>query len=276
MGNPLDADLGRRQPAVTIAQPDEEVGARPLEPNGVEPALVELRSASAKPVEMLVPSGHRVGLVEAGRGRHCLPEALDVWLPEDGVRPARVRVADDRPLDQPPVLRVQELLGREPRACPLGTPLVGVGEKLGLRFAGDRDRRAAGVDQVVDERERPGRAPVERVLGCVLDTRAAHVHVAELGLHVACAALVGELSDRANKRQMLRLGVDAQELTRLEVDRHLHRQARVPFEPLVRSHAVEPYSVCRVNAPRRSARTGVVASSRCSSRRSPAWARPSL
>ena len=43
MGNPLDADLGRRQPAVTIAQPDEEVGARSLEPNGVEPALVELR-----------------------------------------------------------------------------------------------------------------------------------------------------------------------------------------------------------------------------------------
>ena len=35
---------------------------------------------------------------------------------------------------------------------------------------------------------------------------------------------------------MLGLGVDTQELTRLKIDSHLHRQSGVPFEPLVRSH----------------------------------------
>ena len=252
---------------MALAQSDEEICAWACEANRVELSFVELRGARAKPFEVLPPRGDGIGLVEAGRRHHRLPEALDIGLAEDRGRPALVREPDDRPLDQPAVLRVQEFLGRELCARPLGTSLVGVRQELGLRFTGDGDRRAVRVDQVVDERERPGRAPVERVLGCVLDARAADVHVAELGLDIACAALVGELADRANEGQVLRLGVDAQELAGLKIDSHLHRQSRVPFEPLVRSHALEPYSVCRANAPRRTARTSVVASSRCSSRR---------
>ena len=270
VGDPLDADLGRRQPVMAIAQPDDELGARPCEANRVESTLVELRRTVAKPVEMLVPRRNRIGLVEPGGGRDRLPQTLDIWLAEDRGRPARVRVADDRPLDQPPVIRVQELLGRKPRARPLGAPLVGVCEELGLRFSGDRDRRAAGLDQVVDECERARRASSR----ASPRARAGPVRAAR-----ACRGTGPRRSARRARRRGRPIartsgrcsgsGVDAQELTRLKIDSHLYREARVPFEPLVRNSRVEPYSVCRVNALRRAARTSVVASSRCSSRRSP-------
>ena len=40
-------------------------------------------------------------------------------------------------------------------ACPLRAALIEVCEELRLRVAGDRDGRAARLDEVVDERERP-------------------------------------------------------------------------------------------------------------------------
>ena len=120
--------------------------------------------------------------------------------------------------------------------CPLVAALVEIGEELGLGLARDRDRRAAGLDHVIEERERPGRAPVERVLGCVLDPRALQMSVAVVGLDVARAALVGDTPDRADQRQVLRLGRDPEELTGLEVDCDFDRKPCVPVEPLVRRH----------------------------------------
>ena len=263
----VDRLLGAGQPAVRRVEPDAQVGARAGEADRAEAPLVEERGALAEALDVLLPREHGVGLVEPGRGDDGVPEPLDVRLAEDGVRPAFVRVADDRPLDQPSVLGVEQLLRGQARARPLGAALVEVGEELGLGLAGDRDRRAAGLDHVVEERERPRRRPVERVLRRVLDARALQMRVAVVGLDVARAALVGDTRDRADERQVLRLGRDPEELTGLEIDRHFDREPCIPVEPLVRCHIGKPYSL----SPFRGSgagrpRTTVVASSRCSSR----------
>jgi hypothetical protein len=140
-----------------VAETDRQVRSGADKPQRVEAPLIEGRGALAQPVDVGPPRGDRVGLVEPRRGDDGVPQALHVGLPEDRASPAVVRVADDRPLDEPPVLGVEQLLGGE--ACPraLRPTLVEIGEELGLRLARDRDRGAARVDHVVEECERPGR-----------------------------------------------------------------------------------------------------------------------
>ena len=75
----------------------------------------------------------------------------------------------------------------------------------------------------------------------MLDPGAPQVHVAIVRLDVARAALVGDVRDRADEREMLRLGRDPEELTGLEVDRHLDREAGIPVEALVWCHQGKPY-----------------------------------
>ena len=208
MGDAVDRLLGAGQPVVRRVQPDTEVGARAGEPDRAELPLVEERGSLAEAPDVLLPGEHRVGLVEPGRGDDGVPEPLDVRLAEDGLRPAFVRIADDRPLDQASVLGVEELLRGQARAGPLVAALVEIGEELGLGLARDRDRRATGLDHVIQERERPRRRPVERVLRGVLDAGALQMSVAVVGLDVPRAALVGDMRDRADERQVLRLGRD--------------------------------------------------------------------
>ena len=192
------APVSQRWPS---READAQVGPRADEPERGERALVEGRGALPEPRDVLAPRRDRVGLVEARRGGDRVPEPLDVGLAEHGACPALVRVADDRPLDEAPVLGVEELLDREPRPCALRAALVEVGEQLGLGVAGDRDRRAARLDHVVDERDRPRRAPVERVVGSVLDARALQVLVAVEHLDVARAALVRDPADGPDEGQ---------------------------------------------------------------------------
>ena len=90
---------------------------------------------------------------------------------------------------------------------------------------------------------RPRRAPLERVVGSVLDARALQVRVAIVRLDVPGAPLVGDTPDRPDKGQMLRIGRDPEELPGLEVDGDLDRKACIPVEPLVRRHKPRPYSL---------------------------------
>ena len=55
--------------------------------------------------------GDRVVLVQAGRDGDRVPQPLDVGLAEDRRRPARVRVADDRPRDPTVSHRLQSPFG---------------------------------------------------------------------------------------------------------------------------------------------------------------------
>ena len=225
MRDAVDRLLGAGQPAVPLGKADAQIGARADKPDRAEAPLVERGRALLEALDVLAPGGDGIRLVES-RGRdHRVPEPLDVGLAEDGASPPFVGVAEDRPLDQPAVLGVEELLDGEPRSRPLGAALVEVGEQLGLGLAGDDDRRATGLDQVVDERHRPGRAPVEGVVGRVLDHRPPQVRVAVDDLDVAGAALVRDAADGADQREMLRIGRDPQELPRLEVDGDLDRKA---------------------------------------------------
>jgi hypothetical protein len=75
----------------------------------------------------------------------------------------------------------------------------------------------------------------------MFDTCSAKVHVAVVRFDVPCAALIGDTADRADERQVLRFGRDAEELTGLEIDRHLDREAGVPVEALVWCHQCKPY-----------------------------------
>src|SRR6188474_16706 len=86
-------------PARLLVQPDSQIGARPTEADRVEAALVQQPAAFVEAVDVLVPRGDRVRLVEADRVLDVLPELFDVWLAVDRLRPAFVRIADDRPAD---------------------------------------------------------------------------------------------------------------------------------------------------------------------------------
>ena len=226
-----------------LGQAHHQVGAGPPEADRAEAALVERARARAEACDVLLPGRHRVGLVEARRRDDRLPEPLDVGLAEDRPSPPFVRVADDRPLDESAVLRVEELLDGQPRPRPLGAALIEVGEQLRLCLPRDRDRRSAGLHHVVDQCHGPGRAPIERALGRVLDPRALQVSIAVVDLDEARAALVGDPADRADQRQVLRVGRDPEELPGLEVDCDLDRKACVPVEPLRRRHKPKPYSL---------------------------------
>ena len=155
----VDGALGGGQPAVRVDQADAEVGARAGEVDRVRsvarraaPPAARSRSMCSRQAATGSGSSRRVAVITASQRRSTSGS------PKTAVGPALVRVADDRPLDQPAVLRVEQLLGAEPRARALGAALVEVGEELGLGLAGDRDRRAARVDHVVEQRERPRRA----------------------------------------------------------------------------------------------------------------------
>ncbi len=202
-------------------------------------------------------------------GGDCVPQALDVRLAEHGACPPLVRVAEDRPLDQPPVLRVEELLDCRSRPRPLRAALVEVGEQLGVGVPRDRDGRPARLDHVVDEGDRPRRAPVERVVRSVLDPRALQVVVSVEHLDVPGPALVGNAADRADQREVLRIGRDPKELPGLEVDSDLDGQACVPVEPLRRAHQMQTLFTIEESVDRRIAGIdSVVASARCRSQRS--------
>ena len=128
-------------------------------------------------------------------------------------------------------------------AGPLRAALIEVCEELRLRVARDRDGRAARLDEVVDERERPRGRPLERVVGRVLDAGALEVVVAIEDLDVPCAAFVCHPPDGPDQWQVLRVCRYPQELPGLEVDGDLDRKACIPVEPLVRRHRRKPYSL---------------------------------
>ena len=71
-------------------------------------------------------------------------------------------------------------------------------------------------------------------------------------LDVPRATLVGDLRDCPDKRQVLGVGRDAEQLPGLEVDPYLDGEACVAGEALVRSHATQPttarYSFIRNSA----------------------------
>ena len=76
----------------------------------------------------------------------------------------------------------------------------------------------------------------------MLDARAFQVVVAVDDLDETGSALVRHAADRADRREMLRIGRDPEKLPRLEVDTDLDRKARIPVEPLVRRHQPKLYS----------------------------------
>src|SRR5438094_284862 len=92
-------------------EPDGQVGTRTGEPQRVEAALGEELRSTAQDIDVLLPGGERVRLVEpAGEGDR-LPEPIDVGLTEHLLGPAFRRRADGEPGAG---LLVDQLHGRPP------------------------------------------------------------------------------------------------------------------------------------------------------------------
>ena len=106
--------------------------------------------------DVVAPRGDGIGLVEAHRLADRVPEALDVRLPEDRLRPALVRVGDDRPVAEA-VGQRERRLGDLAHACLADALAVEVGVELRLRVAGDRTQRASGLAEVAQPLHEPGR-----------------------------------------------------------------------------------------------------------------------
>ena len=121
-----------------------------MEADRVEVVLVQRPAALAETLDVLVPGCDRVGLVEPNRALDVLPETLDVGLAEDRLRPALVRVADDRPVDPAPHDVAEVRFGELDLARLADTRLVEVAHELRLGIAGDRDQRALLLAEVVE------------------------------------------------------------------------------------------------------------------------------
>ena len=80
--------LERRAPVRARRQADGQIGAGAAEANAVEPALVQQRPALDELGDVASPRVDGVGLVEARRRDHGVPEPLDVRLAEDGLSPS--------------------------------------------------------------------------------------------------------------------------------------------------------------------------------------------
>ena len=208
ISTPVVVMLRARRPARLRDQPDEEVGARASEAHAVEGPLVEDRRPLAELRDVRAPGGDRIVLVEARGDRDGVPEPLDVGLAEHRLGPAGVRVADDRPRDLAVTGRLQHLLGDEPGPRLGDAGRIEVGEELGLGVAGDRDQGAVLLRELSTSDERPRRRPVERVLRRVDDPRPPDVWIGVERLDVLGAALVGDLGDRADQRQVIRMPGD--------------------------------------------------------------------
>ncbi len=81
-------------------KPDRQVGARTLELDRVEGALVELPAAGSELLGVRAPGLDRIVLVEAHCGRDRVPQAVDIRLPEHLLGLPGGRVGGDRPVDR--------------------------------------------------------------------------------------------------------------------------------------------------------------------------------
>ena len=216
-------------------QPDREVGAGPAVAERVEPPLVERRRAPLQVRDVLTPRRDRVGLVETHRRRDGLPQALDIGLPEHGLRPALVRSGDDRPVAVAvgqPQARLRDLAHARARdARP-----VEVRVELRLGVAGDPHVRAALLREPVEPVDEPRRRPPERLVGCALDVRAAHVLIGVVDVDVARARAVRLARGGARERRVLDERADAERLPRLQVQADAHGQPRVRVKSLACLH----------------------------------------
>ncbi len=94
-------------------------------------------------VDVRLPGGDRVGVVEADSVGDRLPEPVGIGLAEDLRRLALGRIGGDRPVDLPLVLSAELPQHRVDRAGLADALLVEVGEQLRVGVAGDHDQGAA-------------------------------------------------------------------------------------------------------------------------------------
>ena len=193
-----------------------------MEAHRVEVVLVQRLASLAETLDMRVPGCDRVGLVEANRVLDVLPETLEVGLTEDRLRPALVRVADDRPVDPAPHDVAEVRLGELDLARLADTSLVEVAHELRLRVARDRDQRALLLAEVVEPLDRPLRRPLEHVVRALGDHRAPHVLVDVGHVDIAGAVAVGHVGDLAHERRVLDQAEDEQVLAVADVGADLH------------------------------------------------------
>ena len=146
----------------------------------------------------VAPGGDRVRLVETDRPADGLPKPLDIGLAEHGLGPALVRIGDDRPVAEA-VGQLQRRLGDLAHPRLADALAVEIGEELGLRVAGDRDQRAAGLAELAQALDEPRRREAELVVGRVRDVRAPHVLIGVEHVDITRARLVG-LRERSRAR----------------------------------------------------------------------------
>ena len=231
-------DSGRRPTVRSVPGPVNRIASNVRSFSPVQPV-----GPADEPVHVVVPGRDRVGLVEPYGLDERAPEPFDVGLAEDRLRPALVRVGDDRPVDEP-LVQLAEVLLREryhPRLADAGA--VEVAQQLRLGVAGDRDQRAVAVAERPRPLEQPRWRPRERLLVGVRDHFAPDMLVGVEDVHVPGACRVRGACDRACQRRVLHGAPDVEHLPRREVGAHAHGQLRVALESLV-DHVSDPTPFC--------------------------------
>src|SRR5262245_49459928 len=230
----LQGLLARALPAAAGDEPDGEIGSRPAVANRVEPARAELLGARTETSGVLLPRRDWVVLVEARGGRDRVPEAPDVGLPEDLLRPALVRRRDHGPVHVAPGYRLKRGLAELGRFGLAHERRVEIGEEIRSRIAGERDDRGVLLVPAAIPVEKVRRRPAELALGAELDRRAAQGQVAVEDDHVGRPGTIRLPDDRAGDLGVLDEARDDDVLSLLDVRADAYGECRVTREALVR------------------------------------------
>jgi hypothetical protein len=232
----VTAVLAAADPVRAGQQPDRQVGARTHEPQRREPEGVEPPGRGPQLLAARAPRRRRVRLVEAADVGDLLPQPLgrglgrEVRVDEGG--PGRIGAGHHGPVDLGRHGHLDRLAHRgQAVAAGPGRVHVVVEARGGRAGQGDEGRRH--LPQGRGALAQPGRDPVERVLGRVLQARQLDVRVEPAQVHIARAAAVGGLGDRAD--QLLLPGPPAHRhhLARLHVRAHAHGEVGQERQPPV-------------------------------------------
>ena len=220
MRDAVDGRQPRALPATGGEQPDAQIRPRPLEAQRVQLQRAEPVGHRLESVESLHPRGDRIVEVEPADVADLLPEArqrsrrLELRIHQLG--PSGGGARNRGPVRSPLVDHPAGLpdVGKHVLADKLGRYAV---HDVGRRGSGEVHERAAMIAHRQQTLSIPGRHVVEQSRIRMDGTRTLEVVIEDVEVNELCAALVGDLGDRAGHLLLTRLGGQAEDLSRLEI-----------------------------------------------------------
>jgi hypothetical protein len=215
-------------------QSEGQVGSRPPEPDGVEPALVQPCSASFQIVDVCLPSCDGLWLVESAGVRESLPESLQVRLAVHLLGPGRCRAGDGGPGACFRLLQLADRPAERRRRGEGSRHASRVEPAEHIRRPTDHEHlRPTLFPDVVQPLEHPAGSRPDSLVRRERDLALQDIQVLVVHLDPSRAGLVACSDQGADERGMLDHRPNRHLAARLEVDPDPDREPGVAFEQVL-------------------------------------------